>query len=702
LAYRPAVDGLRAVAILGVVAYHINLPGITGGYCGVDVFFVISGYLITQLLLAELQRTGRISIVQFYARRARRLLPALAIVIFVTLLLGLGLIPPGSARKQLGDSAIASALFVANQYFLADTGGYFDGPSALKPLLHLWSLSVEEQFYLVWPTLLIAIATVARRKSNAAMRGPIAALVIASFLFCTWLLRHYAAAAFYLSASRAWELGVGALIAVCPMPSTGPMRRASDAIVIGGAVLIGSAFLLLEPGTRFPGPWALPAVIGTAMIIWADEPGSANFVSRVLRSRPFVAIGLVSYGWYLWHWPLIAFANNVRLLRPDLLADGLLALLALVLAALSLRFIENPLRYGRKSLAAKSVLAVAGGTIASIAALATIALVLNDAWPKTQRERLSESISYDQAPEGNVACLVDRVTFMPADPLKSCVFGARNKRIELVVWGDSHAMSWTPVLNAVQRDGSPVYLQLTMSGCRPLVTAAEDRNDANCVKFRGQVLAELIKLKAQGLRGLVISGHWPPLIGAEVPAYLRPHPHVGLRDVVRSLRPREDGSKVPAGIHTQVLLNDLRLTFAALRSLGLRTLVLLDPPQLPYPPADCLYFSADPDLCAATHDSYERHYVVIAATFRAAAGDSPLIRMYDPAPDLCQDTHCALRDSNGGPILRDQNHVSRTWATASADGLRDDFEWLLNGSVPASRQTSLSATPSSGATQIGR
>jgi peptidoglycan/LPS O-acetylase OafA/YrhL len=672
--YRPTVDGLRAVAILGVVAYHAGVPGITGGFVGVDVFFVISGFLITGLLRQEIVTSGGLSITKFYARRARRILPALTVVLVTTVLLGFFLLPPGKARHELGASAVASALFLANQYFLTSTGGYFDGPSVLKPLLHLWSLAVEEQFYLVWPALLLAIARFAPPEARVAwMRRAILALSLASFLLSTYWVKTRPDAAFYVSLGRAWELGAGAFLALLESQR---YRAAARPAIVAGAAMIVASFLLLESGTRFPGPAAVPAVLGTALIIWGDAI-SPNLISRILSSRPAVAIGLVSYGWYLWHWPLLAFARNARLMAVDRTADTAWVLLALVLAALMLRFIENPIRFGRRSRTVRTgaVLTAAAGSIAATIALASTQLTHEGPATASARARLAARAAADEPAAANLRCLVERRP--GAGPSPACRFGAAGAPVEFVVWGDSHGASWTSLVNALQREGRPAYLQFTMMGCRPLSAQARDRNDAPCVEFRREVLAEIARLREQGLKGVIIAGRWPPLIGVERSVFDERAEPAGVRELVRTLRAGPAAPPAPAP-HTDVLQADLRLTFAALRAAGVRTLVLLDPPEMNYPVANCLYFRFErPATCGISRKDYERDYAPIAATFRHVAAGDPGVRVFDPVDYFCDARGCPVLDRTGAPTMVDADHVSHSAAAALAPQLAADVAWLL-------------------------
>ncbi len=672
--YRPTVDGLRAVAILGVVAYHAGIPGITGGFVGVDVFFVISGFLITGLLKNEIAATGTLSIPKFYARRARRILPALTVVLVSTVLLGFILLPPSKPRLDLGASAIASALFLANQYFLTSSGGYFDGPAVLRPLLHLWSLAVEEQFYLAWPAILLVIARFAPPAARLLwMRRAILGLSLASFLLSVYWVHARPHAAFYVSLARAWELGVGAVLALWELQR---FRAAARPAILAGAGMIIASFLLLEAGTRFPGPAAVPAVLGTALIIWGDAI-SPNWISGLLSSRPMVAIGLVSYGWYLWHWPLLAFARNARLMVSNRGADIGWVLLALVLAALMLRFIENPIRFGRRARAARTgaVLGAAAVSIAATIALASTQLLRQPLGSGSARERLAAHADLDEEAAGNRRCLSERAPW--AGPSAQCRFGAPDGAPELILWGDSHAASWSSLVSALQRDGRPAYLQLTMAGCRPLSAQAQDRNDAPCVGFRQRAMQEIARLRGEGLQGVIIAGRWPPLVGVERSVFdARPEPY-GVRELVRGLRHARAEPPTPSP-HTDVLEADLRMTFAALRATGVRTLVLLDPPEMDYPVPNCVYFRFDRlDSCGISRADYERDYGEIAAVFKKVAAEGPLVRVFDPVDYFCDAQLCRVLDRGGFPTLVDDSHVSRSSATALAPQLQADFEWLL-------------------------
>jgi peptidoglycan/LPS O-acetylase OafA/YrhL len=359
--YRRDIDGLRAVAVLAVVVYHAWPHALPGGFVGVDVFFVISGFLITRILLAP-----DFSFIDFYCRRARRLLPALLIVLVATLAIGRAILPPDSLHRLLGH-AIGGGLFAANfvSYF---GGGYFGGDADLRPLLHLWSLGVEEQFYLVWPA---AVWLALRRGRLGWLVAVVAAASLAAFV---WLGEHDPRAAFYLPWSRFWELLAGAAMIAVEVP-----RRWADAAAAAGLALTGAGFASMSGEVDFPGVAFTVPVAGTCLLLAAR---TSWLNSRVLASGIAVGVGLVSYPLYLWHWPLLALLRNVDR-TPSTAAICAVLAAALVLAVLTWRVVERPLtKWPLRRVAAGLVgglAALVATTAASQAALPHEPLVLVDA-----------------------------------------------------------------------------------------------------------------------------------------------------------------------------------------------------------------------------------------------------------------------------------------------------------------------------------
>lgn len=349
--YLPAIDGLRAIAVLAVVAYHAGLP-VPAGFVGVDVFFVISGYLITALLAREQDATGRIDMLAFYARRVRRILPALVVVVAATVAASAVLLPDASLARVMRSAASALGV-TANIHFQNATGGYFDQDSDLMPLLHTWSLSVEEQFYFIWPLLLVLIV---RR------RWLLVVLAALSLGLAQWGLQVDPEAAFFQMPARFWELAVGGLIALAPQR---PLRGVAT---VG---LVTLAIAIAYPMPAFPGAGALPAVLGAGLVVHAVHSGRSV---RALELAPVRFVGLISYSLYLWHWPLLSLYRATHLEAPGVAVSLVLCAAAGVLAWLSYRFIETPARRGFRTLSARRVVG-AGVTACLALILATVPVV---------------------------------------------------------------------------------------------------------------------------------------------------------------------------------------------------------------------------------------------------------------------------------------------------------------------------------------
>ena len=359
--FRPDVEGLRAIAILAVVGYHAGLPFLPGGFVGVDVFFVISGFLITGLLVSEVARTGHVSLARFWARRARRLLPAATLVLALTAAVSF-LVIPVVDHEVVGLDIVAAAFYVSNIRFAAQATSYLTEDAAPSPVLHFWSLGVEEQFYVVWPLLILALVwlLVRRRRAAASSVSPaalaiaLAALGVVSFALSLWLTSRVQPWAFFGMPTRAWEFAIGGLLAIGGVGLARlPLAVRAASGWIGALLLIGS-IVLIDGSLQFPGWVAVPPVVGTALMILAgtrsDDVVPAHGVPALLSTWPMRAVGRLSYSWYLWHWPvLILTAAAVgELSVPVKLA---LVLVALIPAAVAYRFVEEPVRHNPRLVA---------------------------------------------------------------------------------------------------------------------------------------------------------------------------------------------------------------------------------------------------------------------------------------------------------------------------------------------------------------
>ena len=369
IAYRREIDGLRTVAVLPVILFHAGFDAFQGGFVGVDVFFVISGYLITSLLIDDL-RYGRFSIAEFYRRRARRILPALTLVVLCCLPFAwLWMVP--SELRDFGRALAAVALFMSNIHFWRESD-YFEPEAESNVLLHTWSLAVEEQFYIFFPLLLWALW----RWRPGSLSGVLILLFLASLAGSAWGSWRMPAAAFYLIPFRAWELFAGALCALVLARGAG---RAQDALAWLGLVLIGVAVLTFDDTIPFPSVTALVPVAGTVLVVLYARHGTG--AAWVLGTRPMVALGLLSYSAYLWHQPLFAFARLRFIMPPPGWVMLGLGVAAFLLAALSWRFVEQPFRRRRRhGRGDRRVLPAAGLTLGAMVAIGAV-LVLGQGLP---------------------------------------------------------------------------------------------------------------------------------------------------------------------------------------------------------------------------------------------------------------------------------------------------------------------------------
>jgi peptidoglycan/LPS O-acetylase OafA/YrhL len=493
IVHRSEVDGLRAIAVLAVVLYHGGF-GPRAGFVGVDIFFVISGYLITALLCKEWSTEGRIDLWAFYARRFRRLFAALVVVVAVTVIASICLLSPFGEQLQVARSAAASLLFAANFYFEATTGGYFDGNSNLLPLLHLWSLGVEEQFYLLWPMLLVVVLRL-RPKSLTAV---VAMLSIASLLLAEALVRVEPGAAFYQMPARFWELGVGGLIALRPPGRFGDGRPAAYA---GVAMVLAAIFI---PVAHFPGFGALPAVLGAGLLLFAVHGSEHLGLPGIwLRSRPMVFFGLISYSLYLWHWPLLALDRAMRVGQSPIAMPILLCLAAVVLATLSYHFVEKPFRRGDLRASNRRLVSVG---VAASAALALFTVTLGDLLHRVPAPDDLASRSSRDMPANRVLCNYRGDESLAVFPKPDCS-SMPDKPVRVAIWGDSHALAWQPFAWALARRAGVAATSYTRDACAPVLDYDNGKpllEATRCREFNALVFNKVV-----GVDTLVVTALWP-------------------------------------------------------------------------------------------------------------------------------------------------------------------------------------------------
>jgi peptidoglycan/LPS O-acetylase OafA/YrhL len=680
--FRPDIEGLRAVAVLAVVGFHAGLPGFAGGYVGVDIFFVISGYLITRMLWQEWQATGSIALAAFYGRRARRLLPAAVLVLLATVLTSVYVLPPLRAHAVLTD-ALAALFYAGNYRFAVQGTDYLASTRPPSPLQHYWSLGVEEQFYLLWPALLLGALLLGRlRSARTDLRRCVlvlAVLAVSSFLLSWHWTRTLPAWAFFSAFSRAWELAAGGLLALL-LHRLDRLPRSGSLVLgwLGMATILGSV-LLLDSATAFPGSAALYPVLGAVAVLAAgdsDELGRGS-VRTVLGWPPLRGIGRLSYSWYLWHWPFLLLAPAVighRLGLSERLATVLLSALA---ALITLVCLENPVRFApalrRRGLALAGALSCAGlcgcllcgqlipSTVGRGAAAAPLrigapvsgsaaqssrggqgaaspvvrmqaqvqaalsAALAHHALPVNLQPTLAAAAS-DKAQPFFDGCLSSWTAPEPAD----CYYADLSAARTVLLMGDSHAAQWLPAVDAAAKQRGWRLQFQGKSACPPLDTPIFSpylgRPYTECAQWLRDTLND-VRTERPALVVLGVARHYDPSYDISVygPAWL-----TGLARTVRELQ--------AAG--TPVLV------------LG----------PIPKPRSDvptCLSAHLDDiSRCTLPRDPDLSTSGVVAeqAAVTAAGG-----HYLDLSPLFCTATRCPVVVGND-LVYRDDNHITTSYA----------------------------------------
>ena len=503
--YRPEIDGLRALAVLLVVFFHAGL-GISGGYVGVDVFFVISGFLITSLIIIDLE-AGKFTLANFWERRARRIMPAMVVVVLSTLIAGWFLLLP-SEFIILGRTSAWQAVFGANINFWYNTG-YFEGNAEEQPLLHMWSLAVEEQFYLVVPLLLIGLFHFKVFHRRKAILTLFAIFIISSLVLSIWGVNHYPVATFYLLPTRAWELMCGSFIALLPLNSAPKSRWLRESLSSLGIMSIVAPAFLYTKSTLFPGLAAVLPCFGAALYIWASTKRDdlhlwkLPMVARGFSLRPMVFIGLISYSLYLWHWPFFAYSNYWAL-EPKTLTKSLAIVgVSFVLAVLTWRYVETPFR--KKIVCAKRNSIFAFGTL-SITTVFVIGIVLmnGNGFPS----RFTDQVNGYASAKENMGGVHELTTEDILDErLISIGNLAFTSPVKFLLWGDSHGMAAAPAFDQYLKSKGVAGLQATRSAMAPILGAywqsGVNRNSA--ITFNAAVFNYI---KQHQIRNVVLIGRW--------------------------------------------------------------------------------------------------------------------------------------------------------------------------------------------------
>jgi peptidoglycan/LPS O-acetylase OafA/YrhL len=485
--FQPEIQGMRALSVLAVVLAHGAVPGLGGGFTGVDVFFVISGFLITRLLLAEHERTGGIDLIRFWARRARRLLPNAYATLLGTVLLALFLFP-GYDPATLAEEIAFAALEIVNFLFADRETDYFDAGGVPSPLLHFWSLAVEEQFYAVWPVLLV-VALLLRQPFRRSAAILLALIWCASFIASVMLTPKEPALAYFGTGTRGWQLATGALLAIGWDRVEALPRRLRAVMAWAGLAAMAGGVLLIEEGRGYPGFWALLPTLGAAGLLAGFGGASPDGALRRGLSLPVMQwLGARSYSWYLWHWPLLALP---RITFPDSTSIEIIAIPAsLVVASLAYRWIETPFRSGQWLPA--SPMPTLAGAAAGLCVIIAAGQLYGMFLPLVYKDiggRVAEVAAAKKDRPKMRGCMVG---FYMSDPAE-CAFGDTASKRRLVLFGDSHAAHWFPAVEAAATQTGWRLEVHAKQGC-PSAEISRMRKDVpypSCDEWRAKVMARL-------------------------------------------------------------------------------------------------------------------------------------------------------------------------------------------------------------------
>jgi peptidoglycan/LPS O-acetylase OafA/YrhL len=488
--YRPDVDGLRAVAVLAVLFFHAGFAPFRGGFVGVDIFYVISGYLITSILAKDLTER-KFSLVAFYERRMRRIFPALFTVLFFCIVAGAVLFDP-SEMTTFGKALATTTLFVSNFYFWhsAHPLGYFDNAVSSQALLHTWSLSVEEQFYLFFPVTLFLLYRWTKGRVNVWL----IVLTAVSFAMNIWATQHRPVVAFYWIMPRAWELLAGALLAMKVVPRLGNRIAREFAGLLGLGMIIAAVNLPIRSAS-FPGYIVLLPCVGTWLVIYAGEGGRC-FVRTLLSFRPLVFIGVISYSLYLWHWPIIVFSRHLPIRIPDKAEIPFVLVSSVLLAFLSFEYIERPFRGGSSPFSRKQIFAF--GFAASIVTVifgfaAYRSLGLPGRYDPLTRQLVASNL--ERRDEFDGSCSNFKTEVHSLADIKFCSLGGQSPH-KIMFWGDSHVEQLYPAIKQLYNDGELQdhgVIEAIGSGCLP----DEHLNNVNEVGFHCDSFSRFAMLRAQ-------------------------------------------------------------------------------------------------------------------------------------------------------------------------------------------------------------
>jgi len=615
--YRPDIDGLRAIAVLSVVLFHFDYHWFSGGYVGVDVFFVISGFLITQLITQQ-SEASNFSFLNFYERRIRRLFPAVVLILVSTLLAGYLLLLP-TEYSLLAKHQIGALSFAANVVFWRSSG-YFTDAAETFPLLHLWSLGVEEQFYFIFPAVLIFLI-------NRRLVWLLGFVFFGSLALSGYLSLQKPTFSFYMLPTRCWELGIGAALALNPpRPPRGVLRNLVGLISVG-AILF--SILTFDRQTVFPGFHALIPCLGTAGLLWINSQGSSIFY-RVLSFRPLVFIGLISYSLYLWHWPILVFSNLASYgMTEPFMPDWLIWVVIFSLAALTWQFVEKPFRRTSDQLLNRRNTFISLGTISVVLIIINLTIIREEGFKGRLNDNSLRALAAKQnfSPHRQKCHQSDgyQLTYET-----SCVYNQSSEAPQFLLWGDSHGVELADALSKNLKEVGQSIRAITYSSCPPII-GYKSRSSLGCEAHNTNVLT---KISADPSVQEVI-------LVASYSSYLP-----------------QNGS----------LLTLFKSTVELLLAAGKKVVIVLPIPHAPWPVPEAFARSSSRTGTQELHFPLDLHLKKSIGLIDEIKAWGLPIQVFDPTTTLCNSDVCSTTQQ-GEPLYFDSHHLSMFGAQAVADDL---------------------------------
>lgn len=640
--YRPEIDGLRALAVIPVLLFHGGL-GMSGGFMGVDIFFVISGYLITALIMRDLQQ-GSFKMRDFWERRIRRILPAAAVMTLVTLIAGAVILLPDSF-ENLGQSALAQSLMISNFYFWQQDG-YFTAPSDYEALLHTWSLSVEEQFYLIFPILLVYL----HRKPTKLLPLIVGSIFLCSLICSFFATNLYPMATFYLLPSRTWELLLGSFLAIFAIKIPGGPTGAT-LLSLSGIALMIFPMLTYAPTTPFPGIGAISPCLGAALFILATRDYN-TLVGRTFSLPPFVFIGKISYSLYLWHWPVLVFGRHLSIHETPLDTRLILLGASFVLAILSWRFIETPFRKPGLLVGQKQTFRFFYLTTLTIAVTGTLIYKTDGLPARFNSEILAIAKVSDEefdAPDN---------PNLREDKKIPRLENSSNGKPTIMVWGDSHAKAALPVFRELCQAHDTDVLYACKGGVPPILGINREPVKKDMAGYNDTVFAALQK---EGIKTVILIARWNAY-PVEFTSFFTPN--------ITFRKPDNTPPK-------QVFETQLQRTVQQLREHNIQVFILKQVPwqkgNVPKNLVNAIRFQGDPDLIGISIEDHLNEQQSTNDFLDSLAGTG--VKVLDPLALLSH--HGRTLTSDGDiPLYRDADHLS----IAGSIRLRPLFEPIFKES----------------------